>query len=150
MPREGNPERRAAKREIPSDRAALTAVPGGATRASPAFALNILICNDDGITAANVRVLKQQLVAAGHQAIITAPIDTQSGTGGFVRFLQPTPVLLGTGRGARALSLPAGTPGVGANPTQSGVYEVNGTPVMACLYGIVRRRRASSGGLRTG
>lgn len=136
MPRARNPERRAAKRDIPSDRAALTDVPGGSTRASPAIALNILICNGDGITAANVRALKPTLVAAGHQAIVTAPIDHQSGTGGFVRFLQPIPVLLGTERGARALSLQAGTPGIGADPTESGVYDVNGTPVMACLYGI--------------
>jgi 5'-nucleotidase len=104
--------------------------------ASPAFALNILVCNDDGITAANVRALKHRLAAAGHQVIITAPIDNQSGTGGFVRFLQPIPPLLGTERGARALSLPAGSPGVGTDPTEPGVYYVNGTPVMACLYGI--------------
>lgn len=103
---------------------------------APAHALNILLCNDDGITAANVRALKQKLVGAGHKVILTGPIDNQSGTGGFVRFLQPIPALLGTERGARALSLPAGAPGVGVDPTDPAVYYVNGTPVMACLYGI--------------
>lgn len=78
--------------------------------ATPVFALNILVCNDDGITAANVRALKQRLFAAGHDVIISAPIDNQSGTGGFIRFLQPVAPLTGNERGAKALQLPAGTP----------------------------------------
>ncbi len=107
-----------------------------AVLAAPAHALNVLLCNDDGITAANLRALKQRLADAGHSVLVTAPIDNQSGTGGFVRFLQPIPPLAGSERGARALALPAGTPGVGTDPSDPAVHYVNGTPVMACLYGI--------------
>lgn len=104
--------------------------------ATSAFALNILLCNDDGVTAANVRALKQQLIAAGHSAIVASPIDNQSGTGGYIRFLQPIPPLTGNERGAKALQLPAGTAGVGTDPSDADAHYVNGTPSTACLYGI--------------
>lgn len=104
--------------------------------APPAFALDILLCNDDGITAANVRALKVQLSAAGHRVLLSGPIANQSGTGGSMSFLRPIPALTGTERGALALGLPAGTPGVGTDPTDPEVAYVNGTPAMACLYGI--------------
>lgn len=102
----------------------------------PAFALNILLCNDDGITAANLRALKQTLVAAGHIAIVTAPADNQSGRGGYIAFLQPIPALSGNERAAKSLRLPAGTPGVGVDPFDADVHYVNATPVASCLYGI--------------
>jgi 5'-nucleotidase len=104
--------------------------------ATSAFALNILLCNDDGVTAANVRALKQQLVAAGHSAIVASPIDNQSGTGGFIRFLQPIPALTGNERGAKALQLPKDSPGVGTDQSDADAHYVNGTPATACLYGI--------------
>jgi 5'-nucleotidase len=108
----------------------------------PAQALNILLCNDDGISAANVRALKQRLQAAGHRAIVAAPIDNQSGRGGYIAFLQPVPPLSGNERSAKVLGLPAGTAGVGIDPADADVHYVNGTPVAACLYGIdVQARR---------
>lgn len=102
----------------------------------PAHALDILLCNDDGITAANVRALKQRLVAAGHRVILAAPADNQSGRGGYIAFLQPIPPLTGNERAARALGLSAGAPGVGSDPADPDVHYVNSTPVAACLYGI--------------
>ena len=119
------------RRPLPALVAALLALP-----ASSAFALNILLCNDDGITAANVRALKTRLAAVGHSVIVSGPIANQSGTGGSVAFLRPIPALVGNERGALALALPAGTPGVGTDPSDPAVFYVNGTPVMACLYGI--------------
>lgn len=107
-----------------------------AALASPAHAANILLCNDDGITAANIRALKQKLTAAGHSVLLTAPIDNQSGTGGRLAFLQPIPALTGNERGAVALKLQAGTAGIGVDPSDADVFYVNGTPVAACLYGI--------------
>ena len=103
---------------------------------TPAHALNILLCNDDGIAAANVRALKQALVQAGHSVVLTAPIDNQSGRGGYVAFLAPVGPLTGQERGAKALGLPAGTRGVGVDLSDVDVHYVNGTPVAACLYGI--------------
>jgi 5'-nucleotidase len=111
----------------------------------PAQASNILLCNDDGIVAANLRALKQRLSEAGHSVIVAAPIDNQSGRGGYVSFLNPVPALTGSERSARVLGLPAGTPGVGQDATDADVHYVNGTPVAACLYGIDVAARAKWG-----
>ena len=113
--------------------------------ALPAQALNILLCNDDGISAANMRALKQQLQAVGHSVIVAAPIDNQSGRGGYIAFLQPVPALSGNERSAKVLGLPAGTAGVGVDPSDADVHYVNGTPVAACLYGIDVKSRAKWG-----
>lgn len=107
-----------------------------AATALPAQALDILLCNDDGLTAANLRALQQRLSAAGHSVLVAAPVDNQSGRGGYIAFLQPVPALTGNERGAKALGLAAGSPGVGTDPTDSSVAYVNATPVAACLYGI--------------
>jgi 5'-nucleotidase len=107
-----------------------------ALASAPADAINILLCNDDGISAANVRALKQKLVEAGHSVIVSAPVDNQSGRGGYVDFLRPIGNLTGNERAAKALGLPAGAPGVGADPADADVHYVNSTPVAACLYGI--------------
>lgn len=103
---------------------------------APAHAINILLCNDDGITAANVRALKVRLISAGHSVAIAAPIDNQSGRGGYISFLSPVGNLLGTERGAVALGFAKDTAGVGIDPSDVDVSYVNGTPVAACLYGI--------------
>jgi short-subunit dehydrogenase len=42
---------------------------------APAQARNILLCNDDGIVAANLRALQQRLVQAGHSVEAAGPID---------------------------------------------------------------------------
>ncbi|RFP10609.1 MULTISPECIES: 5'/3'-nucleotidase SurE [unclassified Duganella] len=104
--------------------------------AAPASALNILLCNDDGITAANLRALKTKLIAAGHSVAVAAPIDNQSGRGGYIAFLTPIGALTGKERGALALGLAAGAPGVGVDAGDADVSYVNGTPVAACLYGV--------------
>lgn len=107
-----------------------------ALSSTPASALNILLCNDDGITAANLRALKTRLAAAGHSVAVAAPIDNQSGRGGFISFLAPIPALTGNERGAKALNLAAGSAGVGVDQGDADVAYVNGTPVAACLYGV--------------
>ena len=56
---------------------------------SESYALNILICNDDGYTAGNVRALYSNLKTAGHNIIVSAPVDNQSGRGGFACFMTP-------------------------------------------------------------
>ncbi len=99
-------------------------------------AMNILLCNDDGITAANIRALKARLVAAGHSVVIAGPIDNQSGRGGYINFLAPIEKLRGTERGAMALGLPKDAAGIGTDPLDEDVHYVNSTPVAACLYGI--------------
>jgi 5'-nucleotidase len=112
---------------------------------APANARNILLCNDDGIVAANLRALKQRLTKAGHSVIVAAPADNQSGRGGYISFLSPVPPLTGAERSARALGLPAGAAGVGEDPADADVHYVNGTPVAACLYGVDVAARAKWG-----
>jgi 5'-nucleotidase len=112
---------------------------------APANARNILLCNDDGFVAANLRALKQRLTSAGHSVIVAAPVDNQSGRGGYISFLSPVPTLTGAERSARALGLAAGAAGVGVDPSDADVHYVNGTPVAACLYGVDVVARAKWG-----
>lgn len=86
--------------------------------------------------AKDCRDPSQRLQAAGHSVSVSAPVDNQSGRGGYFAFLQPVPALTGNEGSARALGLPAGTPGVGRDPSDADVAYVNGTPVAVCLHGI--------------
>lgn len=106
-----------------------------ALSASPAQADNILITNDDGLTS-NVKALYDALKAAGHDVIVSVPCQGQSGTGAAAKFMRPlgplsTDCLHGAAR--------KGDPGAGPM-TRAGFekdfYYVDGTPVMATLYGI--------------
>ena len=54
----------------------------GCLAASPAFALNILLSNDDGYQHPNIRALYSALKAAGHAVKIAAPQSEQSARGG--------------------------------------------------------------------
>ena len=64
--------------------------------APKAHALDILLCNDDGFTSANSRALYQQLIHAGHRVVMSAPVDNQSGRGGYISFLAPIPKIPAT------------------------------------------------------
>ncbi|TJZ69011.1 5'/3'-nucleotidase SurE [Chitiniphilus eburneus] len=101
--------------------------------ATPAFALNILVSNDDGFAAANVRALYTRLKAAGHDVIVSAPCQDQSGKGTSVNFLTPLTPLAKDCRGG---TVKAGAPAVGADPSLSDIHYVDGTPVMATMYGL--------------
>jgi len=126
----------------------------------PAHALNILLCNDDGFTAANLRALQQRLKAAGHAVIVSAPVDNQSGRGGYMSFLTPIPKIPATYTDMYSLSGTPVTPravkvypelvgktGVGDDPTDADVSYVWGSPVMACLYGMDVKAPKKFGGL---
>lgn len=98
-------------------------------------ALNILVANDDGLTA-NIKALSTALNNAGHDVLISVPCQNQSGKGAAVNFLTPITPLTTACRGKAA---PAGAPGVGPIDKTIGLanaYYVNGTPVMALLYGL--------------
>jgi len=107
-----------------------------ALTAPSAHALNILMCNDDGFTAANLRATALQLKAAGHNVIVAAPVDNQSGKGGAMNFLAPVPAVVAGERAVTDGILSAAAAGVGTAPDDSSVFYVNGTPTMACLYGL--------------
>lgn len=60
----------------------LALIVAGCLGSTPAFALNILLGNDDGYEHANIRALYQALKAQGHTVKIAAPFTDQSARGG--------------------------------------------------------------------
>ena len=114
--------------------------------ASPAFALNILVSNDDGLTS-NTKALYETLKAAGHDVIVSVPCTGQSGRGaGIVMYSTNTIVpdndktQIEAEGGCHNGAAPTGAPAVGKF-TKSGFtggdyYYVHGTPVMATMYGL--------------
>ena len=106
-----------------------------ALNAAPAFALNVVVTNDDGLTE-NVRALHAALKAEGHDVIVSVPCREQSGMGGAIRFSGELGPLE---KDCRAEAAKAGEPGAGSM-TRSDLgpdfYYVDGTPVMSLLYGL--------------
>jgi 5'-nucleotidase len=99
---------------------------------SPAFALNILLVNDDGLSA-NIKALQVALQSAGHDVIVSIPCQNQSGKGAAVSFLTP---LVPLTKACRNNAAQIGDPGAGAVRGMPNYYYVDGTPVMATLYGL--------------
>lgn len=102
---------------------------------NPASARNIVIGNDDGLTA-NVMALYDALKAEGHDVIVAVPCQQGSGLGGAVRIMQPIAPLQKECANSAAK---AGDPGAGPM-TRAGLgddfFYADGTPVMAMLYGL--------------
>jgi 5'-nucleotidase len=102
---------------------------------APASARNIVLTNDDGLTS-NVKALYEALKAQGHDVIVSVPCSNQSGMGASIRFMRPLTPLK-----ADCLNAAAKAGEAGAGPmTRAGLgpdfFYVDGTPVMAMLYGI--------------
>lgn len=106
-----------------------------AIAASPAQAENILITNDDGLTS-NLKALYTALKAQGHDVVVSVPCQGQSGMGAAIKFMRPLGPLTTNCLNDAAK---AGDPGVGPM-TRAGFetdfHYVDGTPVMATLYGL--------------
>ncbi|MGL5986986.1 MAG: 5'/3'-nucleotidase SurE [Burkholderiales bacterium] len=111
---------------------------------SPAFALNIVLSNDDGLTS-NAKALYDALKAKGHDVIVSVPCTGQSGMGAAAKYLTPiTPLSTGTADkttgGCLNQAATAGAPGAGPMTrtgfTNGDWFYVNGTPVMATAYGL--------------
>ena len=100
--------------------------------AAPLHALDILITNDDGLSA-NVRALYQALRSEGHQVMVSVPCHNQSGQGAALNFLRPVGPLTADCVGGIAH---VGAPGVGSDAGDADLHYVDGTPVMALLYGL--------------
>lgn len=101
----------------------LTAVMG----AQSANALNIVLTNDDSYASPNIQALYAGLTNAGHDVILSAPCLEQSGKGGSVNILQPVSVTtLGEDQAC-----------VGDTNVDAAKKDfVDGTPIMAAMYGI--------------
>lgn len=99
---------------------------------APLHALDILLTNDDGLSA-NVRALYQALRSDGHKVMVSVPCRNQSGQGAALNFLRPVGPLTVDCVGGIAR---AGAPGVGSDAGDPDLHYVDGTPVMALLYGL--------------
>jgi 5'/3'-nucleotidase SurE len=112
--------------------------------ASPAFALNILLTNDDGLTS-NLKALYEALKAEGHDVIVSVPCTGQSGRGAGIVMYSTTVIVPDNDKtqveaegGCHNGAAPLGAPAVGPflKPGYADYYYVHGTPVLATLYGL--------------
>ena len=103
--------------------------------AQPALARNILLVNDDGLTG-NLVAPYQELKEHGHDVVVSVPCRNQSGMGAAVFFTPDMPPFAADCRNGAAR---AGAAGVGTM-TRTGLspdfHYVDGTPVMATMYGL--------------
>lgn len=100
-----------------------------------AQARNIVITNDDGLTS-NVVALYDALKKDGHDVIVSVPCRNQSGMGAAILIARPLAPLADA-----CLNGAADSGDAGAGPmTREGVtgdfHYVDGTPVMALVYGL--------------
>jgi 5'-nucleotidase len=113
---------------------------------SPAFALNIVLSNDDGLTS-NVAALYKALQAAGHDVIVSVPCTGQSGRGAAIVMYSTTVIVPdndksqieaegGCHNGAAPIGAPAVGPFTKAGYTNGDFHYVHGSPVMATMYGL--------------
>lgn len=112
--------------------------------ARPAFALNILLTNDDGLTS-NLKALYDALRADGHDVIVSVPCTGQSGRGAGIVMYSTTTIITDNDKtqieaegGCHNGAAPTGAPAVGPfiKPGYADYYYVHGTPVLAALYGL--------------
>lgn len=113
--------------------------------ASPAFALNILVTNDDGLTS-NLKALYDALKADGHDVIVSVPCSPQSGRSAGIVMYSSTVIVAdndaqitkeaGCHNGAAATGAPAAGAFTKAGYTNGDFFYAHGTPVMATLYGL--------------
>lgn len=110
-----------------------------------AFALNILVVNDDGLTS-NVKALYDELRANGHDVAVSLPCSPQSGRGGAIVMYSTSVITadndrqVATENGCHNGAAPLGAPAAGQF-TKAGYNNgdwnyVHGTPVMATAYGL--------------
>ncbi len=95
----------------------------------PAHAVNIVLTNDDSWHTGNIQTLFTKLKKAGHSVVMSAPCTGQSGKGGAIHFLKPVNVDRSKVEQDQVC--------VGdTDETLAFTDFVEGTPVMAALYGI--------------
>jgi 5'-nucleotidase len=97
------------------------------------MAMRIVITNDDGFESRNLQALYAALKANGHDVILSAPFQNQSGTSaqlGGLTDIGPTSTP------SPGSTVAANQPGVGPTTIAPDQYYVNSTPTAAVLYGI--------------
>jgi 5'-nucleotidase len=96
---------------------------------SGSSAISILLGNDDGFGSAQVREFYRLLKASGHEVVMVAPADNESGQGGRSVFTTNKSLAVNS----EFNLIPAGAPSIGRDPGDPDVWYYNGTPA-ACTY----------------
>lgn len=94
-----------------------------------ALAINILLGNDDGFGSAQIRETKRLLTAAGHDVVLVASADNESGQGGRSVFTTSNTLQVNSEYNL----IPAGAPSLGQDPSDPDIWYYNGTPA-ACAF----------------
>jgi 5'-nucleotidase len=92
-------------------------------------AINILLNNDDGFGSANIREFYRLLKKAGHEVLMVAPVNNESGQGGRSSYSNLPTLAVPSEYGL----IPAGAPALGTDPNDSNIWYYNGTPA-ACTF----------------
>ncbi|KIX08116.1 5'/3'-nucleotidase SurE [Rhinocladiella mackenziei CBS 650.93] len=92
-------------------------------------ALNILMGNDDGFASAQLREFYRLLKGEGHNIVVVAPVDNESGQGGRSVFTNSKTLYYPS----EFDIIPAGAPSLGRSPDEPDVWYYNGTPA-ACTF----------------
>ena len=92
-------------------------------------AISILLGNDDGFGSAQIREFYRLLKASGHQVVMVAPVDNESGQGGRSVFTNNKTLAVAS----EFNLIPAGAPSIGRDPKDQDIWYYNGTPA-ACTY----------------
>ena len=95
--------------------------------------LNIILTNDDGFETALIQGLFNELVASGHNVVMSAPYQQQSGTSATIDFFRP---IGNTTAASPKGTIPAGAPGIGNTTIKPNQYYINGAVTGAALYGV--------------
>ncbi|KAG7696942.1 hypothetical protein KL930_002607 [Ogataea haglerorum] len=103
-----------------------------ATSMVAASAKNILLTNDDGWAATNIRAFYRDLKAAGHNVVMVAPARQYSGNGG--RFILPPNSTLTSA--ALFNYPPAGSPAWGHEEDDPNVWYFDGSPAACVALGL--------------
>ncbi|KAH7028778.1 survival protein sure-likephosphatase/nucleotidase-like protein [Microdochium trichocladiopsis] len=101
-----------------------------ALAASSTEAIRILQTNDDGWAELYLRSFHDALGAAGHDAVVSAPAENQSGTGSNDKEPEPRKTA------CQYNSCPANSGPVGTNTTDTRLNWVNSYPVTSLKYGL--------------
>lgn len=100
-----------------------------AALSSGSTAISILMGNDDGFGSAQLREFYRFLKADGHDVLIVAPVDNESGQGGRADYTSSRNLT----RPSEFNLVPAGAPSLDRDPTDPDIWYYNGTPA-ACTF----------------
>ena len=95
-------------------------------------AISVLMGNDDGFASAQLREVYRLLKAHGHEVLIVAPVDNESGQGGRSVFTSSRNLTVPSEFGI----IPAGAPSLGRDPSDPDIWYYNGTPAACTFVGL--------------